>query len=204
MKKLLLVASSLFIIWLVCYIVVNTELPFGTEGPEGSNTIVSFHIPSSSGGVTLKFPVSGDVQLVRFTPRNNYPDHDGFVDLKVKTSKGWYESPRASVGGSINWEKELRVKFEYPQEQILRERTASFVRTTHRILGILTETAAGWGCPPIEGDIAKINLVYNDGDSIDFLVERTTGLQHSGHGSGIKKEKVEILISPEVIAPYSY
>ena len=167
--------------------------PLASGGPK-NDVGVRYHIPTDSGSVTMHFYVSGNVQLIRLTPTSHYPDSDGFVKLKIKTSNGWYESPVSSLSGSIDWKKGIEVVFEYPEGKVLRKLTADKVSINSRYLGIHPVT--NWGCPPIEGDIFKIRLMRNDDNSIDFFVERTTGLKHGGHG-GRLVGKVEILISSE-------
>lgn len=150
MKKkwlLLLLVLSPFLCWSGCYVWQNTKLP----GPSGE-VEVTYRVPiKQSGDLGNDFLISGHVESVRFIPRE-----DGYVDLEVKTTKGWYcPSGPVLLPAPIDWEKGVSVTFRYPKDMVLREKTSSFITMRYKFLGL--EDRGGYGGSPlIKGDVIAV------------------------------------------------
>lgn len=152
MKKkwlLLLLVLSPFLCWSGCYVWQNTKLP-GPSGEVNVTYTISMILPDMpSANWSMDFSVSGYVEAIRFIPKE-----DGYVDLEVKTTKGWY-FPRLQLLGRIDWEKGVAVTFQYPEGMALRKETSSFITMRHKFLGL--EDRAGYaGSPLIPGDITGV------------------------------------------------
>lgn len=198
MKKkwlLLLLVLSPFLCWSGCYVWQNTKMP----GPSGEVS-VTYTVPvihedvMQHGDWNMVFSVSGHVESVRFIPRE-----DGYVDLEVKTTKGWYFPLQPKLPGPIDWEKGVTVTFQYPENMVLRKENSSFITMRHRLLGI--EQQAGYaGSPLIPGDIVGVQWSRKWWKTVDKTSEylanevnvSRVGLPRS-HASGWSYDPSEII-----------
>ena len=154
MKKkwlLLLLVLSPFLCWSGCYVWQNAKMPGPSGDVEVTYTVPIIHEDvMQQGNHNFIFSVSGYVEAIRFIPKE-----DGDIYLEIKTTKGWYNSPRASLSGLIDWDKGVSVTFQYPESMVLRKETSSFITMRHRFLGL--EQRVGYaGSPLIDGDIVGV------------------------------------------------
>ena len=195
-KDYAMVFMNIFVIFCA---IANRE-PQGPLGQPGSNVMVRFRVPTVPKSPAINFYVSGDIQLVRLAKEVNGVTKNDIIPLKIKTSKGWYESPRTGTNEPIDWKKNLEIEFVYPKDHMLRKSISHSIHVKQTSLfGILPDkTTARWGCPPLNGELLKISLNWqsfkNGFEDIHFMVERTNGLWHKGSGAG-KGKKVEILVN---------
>lgn len=178
-----------FLVWTVACVWQDIRLSYprgrSPSTPE-ETVVVTYTIPDTNGTwVQTSWSIAGYVERIRLEETTDIPLH-GFVDLKIKTTEGWYESPRCSLGGPVDWEKGVTMTFEYPKGMKLREKTAGFGGPIHQVLGLDWGAGGGMGCPPIDGDVGEVHLQKSkDGEGFAFTAKRTTGLRHFGSAGSI-------------------
>lgn len=148
-----------------------------------------------TGDTVFSFWIAGHVERVQLIPVSFYNEH-GFVALYIKTTEGWYESPRGSLSHPIDWERGVEVHFLYPEGMELRKQ----VRLSHKThFPSWGQTWIRWRDSYLPGhldggDIASVH--FRNESEYAIAVQRTNGLNASW-GWSRKKPGIaaEIIVS---------
>lgn len=181
-----------------CLLTVEAEWrsPSGSPGKVQVHYTIPEKGPRGDESVSFTFWIAGHVERVQIVPIS-YHNKYGFVALYIKTTEGWYESPRASLDAPVDWKRGVDVHFHYPEGMVLRAQTRSPVRGYGPAFG---HGWLRWRGTPLEfgdylgdGDIAGVR--FCNADRAEVTVHRTNGLTSSGGSSRpIPRMAVEVTV----------
>lgn len=181
---LLVVATVVLLGFVVMFEVDDWRYPSGPQGEVRVHYMIPVTMENGKkGDIKTVFSIAGHVGCVQIVPTSGHNEY-GFVMLYIKTTEGWYETPTASLGGPIDWERGVKVEFTYPEGMVLRKQTRSPFHGYYPVNGWLRWRGSpfGFGNHLDEGDIASVQFRHPTGGR-EVTVRRTTGLEHGGFQS---------------------